>query len=357
MPLPTSPHEVKPGVCSKPKGEFCRLHNPAPAGFKNLNDVFVKADAGVARKPGQGLPTRVDNARFQPYEETRVLDEKIPQEIKDHIELSNEGLAHLSDEERKALRGYTGFSAGVCNNVLQGKTYEYYDKAPLWREADGGPCDFISREDLVDYMETMDSILAPRQPERRMVYRGIPIYSSLHDEIGDSIGKKLSYKDEDGLAEGLAEYYKPGKVFKYDTYMSTTHSANYAAERSANDTGTKRTYYDQEARIKGIVFEMKTNAGLDVTGAARHNAYEREVVLPRETYFKVVSVKVAPQEYDTVSGFDHDRGRKKELQSKETFYGVAAIVQMVEVDSEGRILNTAEPHKPKKPISTFIPEG
>lgn len=356
MPLPTSPPHVKTGVCSKPKGEYCRLHNPAPVGFKDLNDVFAKADAGVARKPGQGLPTRVDNVRFQSSGETRVLEGRIPQRIEDHIELSNQGLVRLNEEQRKALAGYTGFAAGVCNNVLLGKTYEYYNQAPLWREADGGPCDFVSREDLVDYMETMDGILSVREPERRILYRGIPIYSALHDEIGEAVGKKLDYNDEAGLAEGLAEFYKPGKVFKYDTYLSTTHSAHYAAERSANDTGTKRSYYDDEARIKGIVFELKTNAGVDVTGAARHHAYEREVVLPRETYFKVVSVDVAPQEYDTVSGFDHDRGRKKELQSKQTFYGVAAVVQLVEVDSEGRILNTTEPHKPTKPVTDFIPE-
>lgn len=338
--------------CSKPKGEFCRLHNPAPRGFASAADVLRQAEQDFNKKNPVTLPTGVS---FQKTDETRRLAAGIPENIADHVAQNTAQLAHLTDEQRKALSGYTGFAAGVCNNVLLAEkfSYDYYEDAPLWKEAPGAPCDFVSREDLVDYLETMDTILAPRQKEQRVLYRGIPIYESLHDEIGAKIGKNLSFSDEEGLLEGLKAYYKPGTVMKNDNYLSTTASAYYAADRSTNTYETKKSYWDTADVPMGIVFELKTNAGLDVTAAARHNAYEREVVLPRETYFKVVSVVVKPEKYDTVSGFDDDR--RPDKREQETFTKLAAVVQMVEVDKDGNELHTVRSHQPERKITDIIP--
>jgi hypothetical protein len=334
--------------CSKPKGAYCRLHNPEPKGYQSAEQALQKAEQDF-HKTHPGIS-------FQKTDETRHLPEGVPEKIADHIALSNKQLAHLSDEQKKALNGYTGFAAGVCNSILISNefSYEYYDEAPLWKEAPGGACDFVSREDLVDYMETIDTILAPRQAEQRVVYRGIPIYSSLHDEIGAKIGKKLAFADEEGLMEGLKAYYKPGTVIKNETYLSTTHSAFYAADRAGNETDTKNDFYQRKKVPLGIMFELKTNAGLDVTGAARHNAYEREVVLPRETYFKVVSVEVKPAKYDTVSGFDHLNDPND--REAETFTNLAAVVQMVEVDKNGKEIHSTRPHHPERQIRDIIPE-
>ncbi len=299
--------------CSKRAGEYCRLHNPVPVSktFNSIDDVFDKLREDSEKRNLKSVvrkekPVTGDNV-FQNETATRKLADGIPLNLDDHVLLSEKALEHLSSEEKKALKGYAGFAAGVCNNVLLGKGYDYYDEAPLWHETNG-PSDFVNREELVDYMETVDKALASRQEEQRIVYRGIPIYSSLHDEIGEAIGKNLSIDDTEGLVEGLKKYYEEGKVFNFNTYLSTTHSAHYAAERSENTWGTKKSYYDEPAEIKGIVFELKTNAGVDVTSIVKSSyTHEREVILPRDTHFKVTNVYVKPETYDTISGYDRRR--------------------------------------------------
>ena len=339
------------GKCSKPKGVYCRLHNPAPKQrFISVDDVFQKAKEASKTQKEPVIPEK-NEYNFQSIKQVRMLDTHIPAHISEHIAISEETLNKLEDDKKLALKGYTGFAAGVCNNVLQGNGYDYYDEAPLWRESEG-PCDFVTREDLVDYFKTMDDVLKTRQPNRRTIYRGIPIYASLHDEIGAAIGKKLSVKDTEGLVEGLKEYYKPGKVFNNKTYLSTTHSAYFAAERSENWLGTKQTYWDK-AEISGIVYELHTNAGLDITGACERTSFEREVLLPRDTYFKVVNLDIKPEEYKTVSGYDKLR-KPGELQHK-TFKNLAVVVQMVEVDKDGKEILHSKDHKPSVDPESFVP--
>ena len=345
--------------CSKPAGEYCRLHRPKPdsQGFKNANDVFNVIEAEKEKRETlssiKANATELIEEAFDDINVTRVLSSSIPANLIEHINISQLKLDHLSETQMKALQGYTGFAAGVCNSVLRGRDYQYYDEAPLWKEALSAPCDFVSREDLVDYLEVMDTVLATRQPERRIIYRGIPIYTSLHDEIGDSIGKKLNINDTEGLVEGLKEYYKVGKTFNYATYLSTTRSAHYAAKRTENAFNTKNTHYDEEPEIAGIMFEMKTNAGLDVTAAAKKRyAHEREVVLPRDTHFKVVGVYTRPETYDTISGYDKLRD-PEEIQ-KAAYKKIAVVVQMVEVDKEGNEITHTRPSKPSIPIEKII---
>lgn len=286
---------------------------------------------------------------FQPISETRRLADGIPDSIAEHVAISEKHVqSSCSPDELMALSGYTGFAAGVTNGVLfRGKLEErdLYKDAPLWRENDSPPCDFQTKEELVDYIETMDNILSERQEEHRVLYRGTPIYEGLKDEFGKAIGKNIHPTDTEALMEGIQEYYKPGKVFDFQTYLSTTHSAYYAAERTQNILGTGLSFHDKP-EVLGIVFEMKTNAGLDVTGGARSNSFEREVVLPRDTRFRVENVHVKPESYDTVSGFD--RIKKPELRKAKNFENLAVIVQLVEVDKDGNDILHTEPHKPSK---------
>jgi hypothetical protein len=344
--------------CSKPAGESCRLHNPSSGSIKNfttVNDVFKKLEEEASKRKTKTSVKKetVKGSSFQKITDTRKLPDGISLNLDEHVAQSKKNLEHLTDEDKIALGGYTGFGAGVCNTILLGSKYEYYDKAPRWKESEG-PCDFVDREDLVSYMETMDSLLENRSKEPQIVYRGIPIYDSLHDEIGSSIGKELQLNDTEGLVEGLQEYYKQGKIFNYDTYLSTTHSAHYAAKRTENSSETKDGgYYGKPAEIKGIMFELKTNAGLDVTGAARsHYAHEREVVLPRDTHFKVTNVYVKPEKYDTISGYD----RKPDRLEEKTYTQLAVVVQMVEVDKDGNEITHTQPHKPRKAIEDIVPK-
>jgi hypothetical protein len=291
------------------------------------------------------LPSRHEVA-FQPFSETRRLAEDIPALISEHIKMSKDHIdTKLSSDEQKALTGYTGFAAGASNSVLLKKqtvAEALYDSAPPWRESNA-PCDFSTREDLEDYLETMDHVLSERQEEQRVLYRGIPIYRGLHEEIEQTTGKQFSVEDTDAMMEGLKAYYQPGKVFDFPSYVSTTHSAYYAADRTKEHSGTKISYYDNP-KVKGIMFEMKTNAGLDVTGVSRNHSYEREVILPRDTRFRVESISLKPESYDTVSGYDYLDDTEE--QEKENFTSIAVVIQMVEVDKDGNEILHADPHKP-----------
>lgn len=293
----------------------------------------------------RSLPS-LETIPFQSFDETRKIGNDIPMLISEHISMSQEHIdARLSPDEKKALSGYTGFAAGVVNSLLlkrQSVGEALYDKAPLWRDSNA-PCDFSTKEDLEDYLNTMDHVLSERQEEQRILYRGIPIYSGLHEEIEETIGKKFSVEDSETIAEGLREYYKPGKVFSFPSYISTTHSAYYAADRTKEPSGSKITYYDKP-EIRGIMFEMKTNAGLDVTGVSRNHSYEREVILPRDTHYRVESVSLRPESYDTVSGYDY-LDDPTELE-QENFDKLAIVVQMVEVDKDGNDITHTESHKP-----------
>lgn len=299
----------------------------------------------------------VKQVPFQDVCETRRLADGIPMLLSDHVQQSASDIeARLDADEKKALVGYTG-NSGACNTVLLGGTDVndiYYDAAPPWRETSRGPSDFATAADLKDYLNTMDKVLSLRQPEPRVLYRGMPIYSSLQKTIGDGIGKQIDVNDTATMLEGLREYYKPGKIFDYSTYVSTTHSAYYAAERTENNAETDISYWDNPA-VKGIMFEMKTNAGLDVTGIASHNAYEREVVLPRDTRFKVVAIHPAPESYDTVAGYDDEYAQAAGEMDAENYKQVAIVVQMIEVDMDGNEITHFNPHLPN-PVSDSLLE-
>jgi hypothetical protein len=341
--------------CAKPAGSYCRLHNPEPKtrNFQNLDEVFQAVDRESASRINTRTVAPIGGPNmFQDIQQERQLPDGCPTDLADHARMNQEQLNHLQDHEKLAVAGYAGFAAGVCNSVLLGNKYEYYDEAPEWRTS-AGPCDFVDREDLVDYMETLDSILENRQEEQQVLYRGIPIYAAIHDEIGASIGKNLHINDTEGLVEGLKEYYKPGKTFNFSTYLSTTKSADYAAERTDDVGGTKWQHYNPKPEIRGIVFELRTNAGLDITSAVRsHNTYERETVLPRDTYFKVVDVHVKPQTYATSRTVPHGN---VPLGERVEYTQLAAVVQMVEVDKNGNEILDTKPRKPVPSIQDIIP--
>lgn len=293
---------------------------------------------------------------FQPLNETRRLVDDIPVLLADHIKLSRENMElSLSSDELKALSGYTGLAASVANTVLMRQSIGdnvLDDRAPLWREAPTAPIDFSTREDLIDYIETMDNILSKRHEDSKVLYRGMPIYHSLHTELESIAGKEIPVTDTESLVGALQEYYKPGKVLEFPSYISTTQSAFYAAERTQKIDETNIMSRDNP-EVKGILFEMKTNAGLDVTGAARNFAFEREVVLPRDSRYRIESVALRPESYDTVSGYD--RPDDPEQLEQKNYTNLAIVVQMVEVDKEGNELTDTDSHKPSQSFSKEAP--
>lgn len=285
---------------------------------------------------------------FQASEETRRLAEGIPMDVREHMAASEAHITEtLTDIQKIALSGYTGFAAGICNVALwEGTISEerLNSAAPPWRTKETGPTDFATKEDLEDYMTVVDTALSQREENRRILYRGIPIYREIHAELETIMGQEFYPSDTSLMLEALSKYYAPGKVMEFPNYVSTTHSAYYAADRTSEISGTD-IEWNEHPEVKGIQIELKTNAGLDVTGIARHHSAEREVILPRGTRFRVENIILQPESYDTVSGYDF-MNYPDELQ-EENFKGIAIVVQMVEVDDKGNEITHTEPHIPE----------
>lgn len=339
------PYHVSPDgtsrLCKAAKTGVCRFGEDAPH-FENRKEALAYSEANLEKiySPLASMSKKELKATFQPENEKRKLSLGAPQLLKDHIAQSEEALERLDPMERKALRGYSGFAAGAVNNLLQKKTYNYYAEAPEWRES-GAPSDFNSREDLKDYVETLDSVLAERGDEEKILYRGTPIYKNIHEELEKVVGRKIEAQDTAGILEGLTKYYPVGKVIGHDTYLSTSSDPYIAAERTQNSINTVQDYWNKSEKV-GIVWELKTNAGVDLTGAAgRSYKRERETILPRETYFKISNVELAPKEYSTID---------------EDFDNIAIVIQMEEVDRDGKPI-TAKTHKPERSVEEVLKDA
>lgn len=333
-----SPKTRTPRVCTAKDGN-CR-YGSEETHFNSKEDALKHEEERLAKSFStfDTLSATVKSS-FQKSGELRRFSPNVPYSLEKHIAQSAENLKNYTPEQRLALRSYTGFAAGVVNNVLQKNTYEYYDNAPNWKESNSA-CDFNSREELKSYMEVLDESLAKRQKESRVLYRGTPIYKSIHEDIEKSLGRKIPMEDTEGLVEGLKKHYEIGKTFEYDTYLSTTSDPEIAAERTENSAGTAQGYYDKEPEKIGIMWELKTNAGLDVTGAAGASyQYERETVLPRETRFKITNVEIAPQSYKTAQ---KDRNN------------LAIVIQMEEIDENDQPITSTEDHKPKTSVEEVL---
>jgi hypothetical protein len=309
--------------CAKPAGQYCRLHNPAPA------------------------------AGFQQFGMTRELASDVPHRLAEHVQQNRE-LAEelLTEEERVALSHYPyDPCGGSVSRILRSpnEPVTYDPTRPSWREPRRSVESFASRAELVSYVETLDAALSKRQENARIVYRGMSS-ASLKAEIEKEHGDTLQLDDVDGWHEALTKFYRKGRIFKYDNYLSTSVSAAYSANWVQNRDKS-------EVPHNGVVFEMKTNAGTDITGLGETNnyAHEREVLLPRETYFKVVSVDVMPQEYKTKTGIETQYEIGANIPKAETHDELAAVVQMVEVDKEGKEISHQESHFPGRSAEAAIP--
>jgi hypothetical protein len=329
--------------CAKPKGEYCRLHNPTPK-FNNLDEVFQKVEQETS------VPSSVV---FQSIEARRTLSSNCPEDLEEHVEQSQKKLRSLKAHEKIALAGYTGHCAKICNNLLAGRGYEYWEEAPAWRTVFTEPNEFVNREELVDYMKTMDHVVQRRQKNQQVLYRGVPIYASMHEEIEETLGRKLDPEDIDGLVEGLGKYYHAGRILNFPTYLSTTMAADVAVDLAQEKSHVFQPNPGKDDdRVRGVMFEMRTNAGLDITGVTQYD-FEREVLLPRDTYFKVVNVYLRPENYDTISNdLYHDDIK---IGQDITYKNLAAVVQVVEVDRQGKEILHSKPHQPTHSVNSIVP--
>lgn len=302
-------------VCKAEKRP-CPLLRPPEEHFSSKAEALAYAERSLAEE----LSPR-PKPRFQAPHELRKISDRIPEDLELHKALSLEKISHLTELERVALRAYGGLAAGIVNNRMLGKSYEPYLQAPNWREEPRGPLDFNSIEELEDYIQVLDSVLERRGEEERILYRGIPIYNAIRDELEELIGEKIKPHETEKMARGLQAYFQEGRVIQYPTYLSTSHDPEIAAERTDETADIGGNYWDPSPELLGIQLELKTSAGIDITGIAKeHWAQEREVVLPRNMKFRVEKVVVRPQEYKTIVDGE-----------VQVITKLGAIVQMTEV--------------------------
>jgi hypothetical protein len=304
--------------CSKAPGEHCRLHNPAfPGGF-------------------------------QPFNQTRKLAGNVPCRLVEHAKENRERAKHsLNENERIAVSHYPHGSTGnFISKLLRNPDMDvtYQPERPSWLVEHRSVEAFNSREELVSYIETMDTALSQRTENNRIVYRGID-FESIREQIATEYGSPIPVDNKQEWDKAVGNFYHKDRLFAFSNYTSTTLAPTYAA--GWMPPGEDNTSY------RGVVFEMSTNAGLDITGLGENNSYahEREVLLPRDVYFKVVNVQIAPPKYDTRAGIETMHELGAELQEHKPFWGdIAAVVQMVEVDKHGNQLT------PEARVQKHIPE-
>lgn len=276
---------------------------------------------------------------FKDIKELRAIDSSYPQDLEAHIEQSKRELSKLPKEQQIVINSYTGFGAGIVNQLMLGEQYIYNENSPPWREGDGAT-DFNSREELKDYIEVLDKTLSKRSDQERILFRGIPVYESIHADLEQTLGRKIALEDTNSLVEAIEKHYPTGKIIQNDTYISSTVDPDIAVEFAKNQALSVHDPYDR-AEKAGIIFEMKTNAGVDVLGGAnRSYQIEREVVLPRETYFKISKVYTAPEQYLTPRNEDA-------VTNENDYKRLAVVIQMEEVDKEGNPIEE-QTHTPKR---------
>lgn len=351
--------------CGKAPGEYCRIHNPEPNQSQVTSELSSSPAAHdiLTPQPQSSFSSQLSfassfaSSSFQRPGEVRKLASDVPYHLKDHIEGNYDDAEHSFAEhpdERYALMHYARVGSGAALSEMfwqRQDEYKYDFGSDDWR-AKADVSGFSSREQLISYLHSLDSALSTRSRTKRVVYHGMNL-AHTQRQMQDLIGKSPSPEDRAAWQQGLQELYTPGRVIDFKGYLSTSRSAHlsggWATDKSSSNSP-----------INGVVFELKTNAGVDITGLSNDKfpySTEREVLLPRETRFKVVNVEIYPAEYKTEAGIEEPNPWHANYhQTKENYRNLSAIVQLVEVDVEGKpIHNPKDKHVPSLSVEEAVP--
>jgi hypothetical protein len=352
--------------CGKAPGEYCRIHNPEPSqGHIIAESTTERTSSQISTHQSQsnfssqlGFAALSSSAFFQQPGQIRKLAADVPYELKNHIDDNYneaERIFRKYPDERYALMHYARVGSGAALSEMfwqQQDEYKYDFTAENWR-AKADINGFSSREELVSYLHSLDSALSTRSHVKRIVYHGMSL-AHVQRQMQDLTGKSPSPKDRTTWQQGLQELYAPGRIIDFKGYLSTSRSAHlsggWATDRASSN-----------APIHGVVFELKTNAGVDITGLSNDKfpySTEREILLPRETRFKVVDVDIYPAEYRTEAGIEEPNPWKDNYnQTKENYRNLSAIVQLIEVDRDGKpIHNPKDRHVPSISVEGAVPQ-
>lgn len=291
---------------------------------------FVDADGETMLTGIQSPKTAAQKHPIHKYDFAAKGVKRTANSLNDFDEYSAEAEKHLSSlgiskDERKSIALYTSDTYAPVNSYFLNKDEDYFinDQVKSWKESsvDDYKTKFKSEEDLVDYSKKLDSVLSNRAGESRIVYRGLSIFPSSTIIKKNNNGKEAKKTEE--RREIMERIYTPGAEIAFDAYSSATEQINLATDWC----GSHATWGDPPS---GILFEIKSSAGIPVASVSRH-AEEREILLPRGMKFRVEnSYWNTSNEEDCYSFVGNGSNKTTKAKNHNTL-----IVQLVEVDDAG----------------------
>lgn len=251
------------------------------------------------------------------YKEFGFKDPEEPRytqvEFKQLKELSRAELEDHSLAEKKALKTFTSNDYKWINTALYGKgslKNETEQQAQSYKSSyddktdsiDYSPISFDKQTPsrLKDVVNALDSALDKGPKQQRILYRGMFPYHA-------------AWGSPDELSNYVEKNYAIGKEFKFDGYQSTTYNPTMAAGSASHG---------------GLIFEISTPSGVNVTSVSEYDT-EEEAILPRDSRYMIVGL------HKNVN-FCSQIG--KESHSPDYREGVT-IIQMVEITETGHVKN------------------
>jgi hypothetical protein len=296
-------------------GRRCPSHSD-PVLVANRNARRRQAYAAIKQRPVEAAVNSRAPLTEESYKDFGFLPAKnhvraAPIPIKDQVQESMVDTSDLTDAERAAASMFTSNNYLWINGTLHNRPstitdvfvlspYDYPDKPK-----DGGlHLDSLTVADarkqifnptlanLAEVTNALDETLYKIKPRERTLYRG-------KSESTARIPNAQKYVEAN---------YSLGQEVVFDGYQSASLSAGVAADYAC-DTG--------------IVFEMKTISGANVVSISEYD-HEQEILLPRQTRWKVVGVHYKV-DYLTEDSTSYDADNPPSF----------TVVQMIEINDNG----------------------
>lgn len=209
-----------------------------------------------AYKHAQTSAVDVDSL-FKPFTESREAVEPGTESYQKFSRAGRTFNKRITDEERQHIREYTKMGFREVRDYLNGH--------PLHSEDEEYDVSDETRKNLDTQIEHLDSALAkaPKPREPRTLYRGmVSPWSANEDVVG-----------------WVSEKFPIGSVVNHASYMSTSLHMQVAKKFTGITEG------------RGFIMEIVSSSGAALNyETSDYGESEREILLPRNSSFKVVSI-------------------------------------------------------------------
>lgn len=251
-------------------------------------------------------------------------------------------IQEFTEDEISGIHTYSTSSYKPINNILRNIEPNMDEEKYRKKFYPYGEFEDYQRSDkrIRKAIENIDSALSHRRETAEVSYRCMTTKQSTTESL---------------------EEYKPNTVINFEGYTSTSHSPlmamNFSDLMPEYDDNGDAVIDEKSKSLKyevneyapsnhSIMFEVQSNAGQPIAIHSQIDT-EREILMPRGMYFKVVDSYVASK--DEPYQVDHkgsgDENIKKTIGKVEN---KLVVVQLVECDKDGNIVspNTKVPYQP-----------